>query len=161
ENALELEPAEGPQRVRDVANRLLAKNFERRRLLRPKLIEAAKKIPCDPPALKLLAEISAFKLFVAVTPDGCLELALNRARYNGRRESVALTNAPEIEPHDLGGDLHGFTGTAVFYPFGRYEEGKFAITEEETLEYLFHLLSRTARFDNLFAGFQNAHLLFL
>jgi hypothetical protein len=53
------------------------------------------------------------------------------------------------------------TTPCVFYPFGSAREGEFAVTEEDTLEFLFELMNNANRFENLFAALQRSHLLFL
>jgi len=152
-------------RVRNVANNYLAAadrdRADRRRRLRPKLKSVVSRLKQCPPAFEQLAGITGFKMFVSVTPDTLLEDAVLRERFGGRHDATIITNGLTIGPKDLAGDLRELKTPVVFYPFGRVVDTDFAVTDEDMLEFLFELLSRTAQFENLFEALRRSHLLFL
>lgn len=167
---LEMPPPAPGQRVRHVAYDFVStKGLSRRRLLRPRLAEVMADLQAEqlngaslpPPALDLLAQITAFKLFVCIPPDSLLEDALNRVRFSGRSETLTRTNAPTLRAEDLPGDLRRLDASIVFYPFGRLADSDFAITEEDTLEFLFRLFEKASELGHLFEALQRSHLLFL
>lgn len=149
-------------RIQDVANAYFARgNADPTYGLQSKLIPVLARIKDIPPAFEQLAQILDFRLFVAVTPDGLLEAAINKVRSAGRSEALRITNGEQVPLEDLPEPIERLQSTVVFYPFGRLADKDFAITEEDTLEWLFRLISRASRLERLATALKGAHLLFL
>jgi len=119
--------------------------------------------PEIPPALRRLAAISDFELFISTTPDDLLEQALNAERFDGESRTRVLSFAPTRRPPDekIAEALNsGFP--VVFQLFGRYKSpGCVALTESDYVDYMAALLDREARPRRLFSELKGKHLLLL
>jgi hypothetical protein len=90
------------------------------------------------PALRELASIKDFDLFVTTTPDDLLAQALNSVRFNGTDQTDQIEYAPKL-PTDRRRDIPEMPSslyTAVFYMFGKANISPFyAIHDEDALEF--------------------------
>ena len=90
------------------------------------------------PALRELASIRHFDLFVTTTPDDLLAQALNTVRFNGADQTDQIEYAPKL-PTDRRRDIPEMPSskyTAVFYMFGKANISPFyAIHDEDALEF--------------------------
>jgi hypothetical protein len=114
-----------------------------------------------PEALTQLAKISHFKLFVSVTFDSLLEQAINRVRFGGASKTEVLAYSPSLV-QDLPSDLQRLDRPTVFHLFGKLSAvPDYAVTEEDTLEFIHSLQSEVRRPPLLFDELNRRHLLIL
>lgn len=114
-----------------------------------------------PPALLKLAEISAFKLFVTTTFDPLLELAIDRVHYGGKPKTQVLSYSPQ-NAADLPSELGKLEVKTVFHLLGRLSVvPDYAVTDEDLLEFVHALQSRTKRPEMLFDEFGRQRLLII
>jgi hypothetical protein len=116
----------------------------------------------DPPqALADLAAIEPLSLFVTTTFDPLLERALNKVRYGGDDATRVLAFTPG-RTKDLPDATYDSTVATVFHLFGRYSTSPdYAVTEEDTLEFMHLLQSDVKRPQNLFRELAQRDLLML
>lgn len=132
--------------INEVASSWLATGGELRDLYDElgEVMDGLEGVPA-PPSLRQLAEIEGFSLFVTTTFDGLMETALREARPNAKPQVVKYF--PSAEQTDLPTLWESTGDTYVYHLMGRYSsaaiEGtpEFAVTEEETLEFV-HSLQR-------------------
>ncbi|CAA0123960.1 Uncharacterised protein [Halioglobus japonicus] len=97
--------------------------------------------PPIPSAIRQLAKIRDFNLFVTTSFDDLLEKALNEERFNGEKKTRIISYSPKKIPSDDEiGDALSSGFPVVFQLFGSYKNPlNFALTEGDKLEY-FHAL---------------------
>jgi len=111
-----------------------------------------------PEALLQLAGIDRFKLFVTLTFDSLLAAAIDQVRKAGR--ALELAYSPK-NAQDLPGPLEELRQPVVYHLFGKLSsQPDFVITEEDMLEFLHHMQSRSVA-EHLFDALRNNHLLFI
>lgn len=118
-----------------------------------------------PTALRRLAGIPNFNLFVTTTCDDLLARALDEERGGGMPVTSQILYAPNL-PGDQARDLDEIRSpsySAVFYLFGRASPFAFyAIHDEDTLEFLYNLQAgRGSVPERLVAEVRNRHLLII
>jgi TIR domain/SIR2-like domain len=118
--------------------------------------------PLPSPALKQLAEITHFKLFLTTASDTLMETAINQARFGGVKGTVSLTFRPR-EPDDLTSSYEELDTPAVYHVFGRLSKvpDQFVASEEDLLEFFYKLQGAADRLPSLFDALGENHLLFL
>ena len=105
-----------------------------------------------PAPLRQLAQITDFRLFVTLTPDGLLARCLRqRCAVN---EVVHSPKLPTSESRDLPADWAGRDGEVqLLYLFGKTRPAQlFAIHDEDVLEYAHNLISRGSHVPTGFLG---------
>jgi hypothetical protein len=154
----DIDPSEAPS-LNTVACRYLAQGND------PQDVYSALKavMPADdaleiPEPLIKLAEIRSLKTFVSVTFDPLLERAINQVRFGGQRKTRVLTYAPnrteDIDPATALTDQ-----PVVFHLFGKLSAvPDYAVTEEDTLEFIHSLQNEARRPQHLFDEVNQAHL---
>lgn len=98
-------------------------------------------------ALRNLAAIDDFHLFVSTTPDRLLAKAVNEVRFQGRPVTRELSFSPNQSTSEQSRNAQqaATTGTVVLNLFGQAASTpQYAIHEEDRLEWLHALLSDTA-----------------
>lgn len=94
------------------------------------------------PALRELASIRQFDLFVTTTPDDLLARALDAVRFDSTAQTDHIEYAPSL-PTDRRRDIPELPSsnyTAVFYLFGKADVSPFyAIHDEDALEFTYTL----------------------
>src|SRR6185436_15140234 len=107
-------------------------------------------LPIPEPLVKL-AEIRSLKTFVSITFDSLLERAINQVRYGGQRKTRVLAYAPNrTEDLDPGG-VAAADRAIVFHLFGKLSAvPDYAVTEEDTLEFIHTLQNEAKRPQRLF-----------
>jgi TIR domain-containing protein/SIR2-like protein len=114
-----------------------------------------------PPALADLAAIGALSLFVTTTFDPLLQRTLNKIRYGGDDATRVLAFTPG-RTKDLPDATYDSSVATVFHLFGRYGiSPEYAVTEEDTLEFMHLLQSDVKRPQNLFRELAQRDLLML
>jgi TIR domain-containing protein/SIR2-like protein len=88
-------------------------------------------------ALRALARISAFNLFISTTFDPLLENALNALRYGGQPMTQRLAFFPESAPKDLPARKAELSRATVFHLLGYVSPSpEYVVWEEDALEFV-------------------------
>jgi hypothetical protein len=115
-----------------------------------------------PEPLRRLAAVSDFKLFVSTTFDPLLAAALDAERFAGAPRTRRLAFSTHAPLQDLACEAEHLREPHVFHIFGRLSaSGDYAVTEEDTLEFLHALQSEEHQPKILFDELKNNPLLFL
>ena len=118
------------------------------------------RFPIPEPLLQL-ARIRPFQLFVTTTFDPLLQQALDEVRFGGRPGTRVHAYAPSAVK-DLDAPLKPDDPPAVFHLFGRLlPVPDYAVTEEDTLEFVHALQSESRRPNLLFDELDRRQLLLL
>ena len=118
------------------------------------------KVSIPEPLLKL-AGIQEFKLFVSTTFDNLMERALNEVRFEGQTKTRVLSFAPN-DVQDLPGSIKDLDRPIVFHLLGKKSLiPEYAVTQEDTLEFLFSLQSDSLQPKVLFDELSRTNLLLL
>jgi len=127
-----------------------------------RLNKALKDAPLPvPPALRKIAEISHFNLFVTTTFDAVLEQAIGEVRGIGPAAVASIAYAPN-DVQDLPAPMARLDRPTVFHLFGRLSAfPDYALTEEDLLEFFYALQSEERRPKKLFQELRNNHLLLI
>ena len=133
--------------------------------VRPQLIMRilSKLKPADPAglpeALRLLAEIPNFSLFVSTTFDSLLEDSIEAVR---KRKPAVVSFPPSSSNIDFDEALMDQSGSMVFQALGRASvSSTFAMTEGQMLEQMHDFMAGEGRPKKLIARLQQSHLLIL
>ena len=111
-----------------------------------------------PEALIKLAEIRSLKTFVSITFDSLLERAINQVRFGGQPKTRVLAYSPN-RTEDLDPGIVSADRPVVFHLFGKLSAvPDYAVTEEDTLEFIHSLQNETRRPQRLFDELNQAHL---
>jgi hypothetical protein len=103
-----------------------------------------------PKTLVKLAEILPLKLFVTTSFDPLLAQVLNQIRYGGKVRTQVLEFYPGSD-NDLPVALKELDRSTVFHLFGKLTAApEYAVTDEDVLEFMHTLQSRTSRPERLF-----------
>ena len=103
-----------------------------------------------PEALIKLAEITPLKLFVTTSFDPLLFYTLNQIRYGGQEKTQVLAFSPESN-NDLPVAAEQLDRTTVFHLFGKLTAvPEYAVTDEDVLEFMHSLQSKTSQPEKLF-----------
>jgi hypothetical protein len=123
------------------------------------LIEKEARSQPVPDAIRRLAEITDFRLLVATTVDGYLARAVAEVR---RRAPTVLSYRPK-ECADLPASRPGSGEDIVYQLFGEVSPCRddYAVTEEDTLEFLHALQSDVRRPQHFFDTLRQSHLLLI
>ena len=119
----------------------------------------ALKLPV-PEALRLLARITAFRLFITTSFDPWMKQALDEERFGGRPKTEVVAYNPR-DAADLRLDQLRSGNPVVYQLFGRIcgTPGTYAVTEEDLLEFFHHLQAQPPRV--LCDELKDSHLLFI
>lgn len=134
----------------------------RREDIYPRLRTLLKELaPPVPRALRQLARIQHFNLFVTTTFDSLLAQALDEERFGGAPRTTSLTYAPNHH-QDLSPEARSAPTPTVFHLLGRASAAPdYVITEEDTLEFFAAMHSEAKRPNTLFDELKASHLLLL
>ena len=114
-----------------------------------------------PEALRQLAEITDFDLFVTTTFDPLLETALNAVRYGGQPGTEVVAYAPN-RVADLPSERSQFSRTVVYHLLGRLSASPtYVISDEDMLEFICALQSEHLTPEKLFHELEHSHLLLI
>jgi hypothetical protein len=116
----------------------------------------------EPPlALKRLAAISDFDVFVSTTFDSMLEGALNSVRFGGAPSTDVLSYAPN-RVADLPAERDRLTRPVVYHLFGKVSASPtYVISDEDLLEFICALQNEHLAPEKLFHELEHNHLLFI
>jgi hypothetical protein len=114
-----------------------------------------------PPALRHLASITDFDLFVSTTFDSLLENAINLQRFAGSPTTEALSYSPN-RVVDLPSERDRLQRPVVYHLFGRVSASPtYVISDEDLLEFICALQSEHLAPEKLFHELEHNHLLFI
>jgi hypothetical protein len=114
-----------------------------------------------PAALRRLAAITDFDLFVSTTFDPLLETAINMERFNGAPSTDVLSYAPN-RVTDLPTERDRLQRPVVYHLFGKVSASPtYVISDEDLLEYICALQSEHLAPEKLFHELEHNHLLFI
>src|SRR5882757_2275387 len=116
----------------------------------------------EPPrALRRLASIPEFDLFVSTTFDPLLESAINLERFGGSPSTEVLSYAPN-RVADLPTERDRLVRPVVYHLFGRLSSSPtYVISDEDLLEFICALQSEHLAPEKLFHELEHSHLLFI
>jgi hypothetical protein len=114
-----------------------------------------------PPALRRLAAIEDFDLFVTTTFDPLLETAINLERFGGSPSTDLLAYAPN-RVADLPTERDRLQRPVVYHLFGKLSASPtYVISDEDLLEFICALQSEHLAPEKLFHELEHNHLLFI
>src|SRR3984893_9925904 len=114
-----------------------------------------------PPALRHLAAITDFDLFVSTTSDSLLETAINLERFAGAPSTDVLCYAPN-RVTDLPSERDRLQRPVVYHLFGKLSASPtYVISDEDLLEFICALQSEHLAPEKLFHELEHSHLLFI
>lgn len=114
-----------------------------------------------PLALRQLAQITDFDLFVTTTFDPLLEQAINAERFAGAQSAEVVAYAPN-RVADLPAEREKLTRPVIYHLFGRLSASPtYVISDEDTLEFICALQSEHLTPEKLFHELEHNHLLFI
>jgi hypothetical protein len=112
-------------------------------------------------ALRRLAAITDFDLFVSTTFDSLLETALNLERFGGAPTTEVLSYSPN-RIADLTGERDQLQRPVVYQLFGKLSASPtYVISDEDLLEFICALQSEHLAPEKLFHELEHNHLLFI
>jgi hypothetical protein len=114
-----------------------------------------------PPALRRLAQITDFDLFVTTTFDPLLEQAVNEERFGGSPSTEVIAYAPN-RVADLPSERERLTRPVIYHLLGRLSASPtYVISDEDMLEFICALQSEHLTPEKLFHELEHNHLLFI
>ena len=114
-----------------------------------------------PEALRRLAAITDFDLFVSTTFDSLLESAINTERFSGAPTTETLSYSPN-RVTDLPTERDRLQRPVVYHLFGRLSASPtYVISDEDLLEFICALQSEHLAPEKLFHELEHSHLLFI
>jgi hypothetical protein len=121
-----------------------------------------REVEFEPPlALRQLAQITDFNLFVTTTFDPLLEQAVNLERYAGTSGAEVLAYAPN-RVADLPCERSQLQRTVVYHLLGRLSASPtYVVSDEDMLEFICALQSEHLTPEKLFHELEHNHLLLI
>ncbi|MSU50424.1 MAG: hypothetical protein EXS37_15295 [Opitutus sp.] len=114
-----------------------------------------------PPALRQLAQITDFDLFITTTFDPLLEQAINAERFAGAASTEVVAYSPN-RVADLSVERERQQRPVVYHLLGRLSASPtYVISEEDTLEFVCALQSEHLTPEKLFHELEHNHLLLI
>lgn len=114
-----------------------------------------------PPALRQLARITDFNLFVTTTFDSLLEQALNMERFAGQPTAEVISYAPN-RVADLPAERSQLQRPVVYHLLGRLSASPtYVVSDEDMLEFICALQSEHLAPEKLFHELEHNHLLLI
>ena len=116
----------------------------------------------EPPlALRQLAAIPEFDLYVTTTFDPLLEAAINAERFGGAASTEVVAYSPN-RVADLPAERDRLQRPVVYHLFGRLSASPtYVISDEDLLEFICALQSEHLAPEKLFHELEHSHLLFI
>jgi hypothetical protein len=116
----------------------------------------------EPPlALRQLAQITDFDLYVTTTFDPLLERAINLERYGGQPTAEVIAYSPN-RVADLPAERSQLQRTVVYHMLGRLSASPtYVISDEDMLEFICALQSEHLTPEKLFHELEHSHLLLI
>ena len=113
----------------------------------------------SPVALRQLAQITDFDLFVTTTFDGLLEQAINAERFQGAQSTEVISYSPN-RVADLPAEREKLQRPVVYHLLGRLSASPtYVLSDEDMLEFICALQSEHLTPEKLFHELEHNHLL--
>ncbi len=121
-----------------------------------------REVEFEPPlALRQLAEITDFDLFITTTFDPLLEKAVNLVRYGGQPTCEVIAYAPN-RVADLPAERGQLQRTVIYHILGRLSASPtYVVSDEDMLEFICALQSEHLTPEKLFHELEHNHLLLI
>ena len=121
-----------------------------------------REVEFEPPAaLRQLAQITDFDLFVTTTFDPLLERAVNLERYDGQPTADVIAYAPN-RVSDLPAERGQLQRSVVYHLLGKLSASPtYVVSDEDMLEFICALQSEHLTPDKLFHELEHSHLLLI
>jgi hypothetical protein len=121
-----------------------------------------REVEFDPPlALRQLAQITDFDLFITTTFDPLLEKAVNLERYGGQPTVEVIAYAPN-RVADLPAERSQLQRAVVYHMLGRLSASPtYVVSDEDMLEFICALQSEHLTPEKLFHELEHNHLLLI
>lgn len=121
-----------------------------------------REVEFEPPlALRQLAQITDFDLYVTTTFDPLLEQAVNLERYGGQPSAEVIAYAPN-RVADLPVERSQLQRTVVYHLLGRLSASPtYVVSDEDMLEFICALQSEHLTPEKLFHELEHSHLLLI
>jgi hypothetical protein len=160
---LSVDAAQLPQPVtlNDVVSMYTARHGRREEAY-TRLRSITRELQFEPPlALKQLARITDFNLYVTTTFDPLLETAVNTERYAGQPRAEVIAYTPN-RVADLPAELADLSRVVVYHLLGRLSASPtYVISDEDMLEFVCALQSEHLTPEKLFFELEHNHLLLI
>jgi len=160
---LQVNPADLPQplTLNDVVCAYLGQRGRREEAY-TRLRSIMREASFEPPAaLRQLARITDFDLYVTTTFDPLLEQAVNLERYGGQPTAEVIAYAPN-RVADLPSERSQLSRTVVYHMLGRLSASPtYVISDEDMLEFICALQSEHLTPEKLFHELEHSHLLLI
>lgn len=150
-----------PLTLNDVVSMYVAQRGRREEAY-TRLRSIMREVQFEPPeALKQLARITDFNLYVTTTFDPLLENAVNTERYAGQPGAEVIAYTPN-RVADLPAELADLKRTVVYHLLGRLSASPtYVISDEDMLEFVCALQSEHLTPEKLFFELEHNHLLLI
>lgn len=134
----------------------------RREDVYPKIRAIVREMPLEPPeALRKLARIDAFDLFVSLSCDSLMVEAVNQERFGGQARTEHLAYSP-TKAQDLPAERGRLANPVVYSLLGRLSVAPdYVVSDEDILEFMCALQSDARRPHLLFDELHNNNLLII
>ncbi len=121
-----------------------------------------REVEFEPPlALRQLAQITDFDLFITTTFDPLLEKAVNLERYGGQPTAEVIAYAPN-RVQDLPAERSQLQRAVVYHLLGRLSASPtYVVSDEDMLEFICALQSEHLTPEKLFHELEHNHLLLI
>jgi hypothetical protein len=121
-----------------------------------------REVEFEPPlALRQLAQITDFDLFITTTFDALLEKAVNAERYGGQPTADVIAYAPN-RVADLPAERSQLQRAVVYHLLGRLSASPtYVVSDEDMLEFICALQSEHLTPEKLFHELEHNHLLLI
>ena len=148
--------------LNDVVSRYVHDRRKRKEDLYPRVAQVMKEAALAPSqALRDLASIPRFNLFVTLCFDTLLADAINTERCGGNPRTESISFSPNA-PRDLGTPRDRMVSPVVFHLFGKVSSSpEYAICDEDLIEFLHALQEDSRRPKLLFDELRDNHLLII
>lgn len=160
---LSVDPAALPQptNLNDVLCTYLAQRGRREEAY-TRLRSIMREVEFEPPkALRQLAQITDFDLYVTTTFDPLLEQAINLERHGGQPTADVITYAPN-RVADLPTERSQLQRAVVYHLLGRLSASPtYVVSDEDMLEFICALQSEHLTPEKLFHELEHSHLLLI
>ena len=150
-----------PLTLNDVVCRYLGQRGRREEAY-TRLRSIMREVEFEPPlALRQLAQITDFDLFVTTTFDPLLEKAVNLERYGGQPTAEVIAYAPN-RVADLPAERSQLQRPVVYHLLGRLSASPtYVVSDEDMLEFICALQSEHLTPEKLFHELEHNHLLLI
>jgi hypothetical protein len=134
----------------------------RREEVYTRLRSIMREVDFEPPlALRQLAQITDFDLFITTTFDPLLEKAVNLERYGGQSTAEVIAYAPN-RVADLPAERSQLARAVVYHLLGRLSASPtYVVSDEDMLEFICALQSEHLTPEKLFHELEHNHLLLI